>query len=89
MKNFFKQRWHLHILAGALIVTPLIWLLIKYDSSFDIGKLGQIFIAGFAGFLIGLIWEAYNEKYHESPFDKYDAIFTAIGAMVGTLILIL
>jgi glycopeptide antibiotics resistance protein len=87
MNNFIKQRWHLHILGGALTVTPLIWLLIKFDPSFDIGKIAQVFIAGFFGYVIGFAWEWYHGKFHESPFDYRDIWFTVLGAVIGTILL--
>ena len=87
MNNFFKQRYHLHILGGILTVTPIIWLLIKFDPSFDIGKIGQLIVAGLFGYTIGFVWEWYYGKYHEAPFDYYDIVFTTLGAMLGTLLL--
>lgn len=87
MNKFIKQRWHLHLLGGAITVTPLIWLLIKFDDSFDIGKIGQTLIAGIFGYFIGFCWEWYNSKFNESPFDKMDIYFTALGAIIGTIIL--
>ena len=87
MNNFLKQRWHLHILGGALAVTPLIWLLIKYDPSFDIGKTGQTVIAGIFGYVVGYSWEWYHGKFHESPFDIRDIWFTALGAVIGTILI--
>jgi len=87
MNNFFKERWHWHILGGALAVTPLIWLLIKYDPSFDIGKFWQVFIAGFFGYVVGYSWEWYFGKFHEAPFDMRDIWFTALGAVTGTLLI--
>ena len=88
MNNFIKQRWYLHLLGGTLCVTPLIWLLIKFDSSFDIGKTAQIIIAGIFGYFIGFCWEWYFSKYHEAPFDKIDIYFTALGAIIGTILLL-
>jgi hypothetical protein len=87
MKKFIEERWHLHILGGALIVTPLIWLLIKFDTSFDIGKIAQVFIAGFFGYVIGFCWEFYFAKFHEAPFDYKDIWFTVLGALIGTILL--
>lgn len=87
MNNFIKQRWHLHILGGALSITPFIWLLIKFDPSFDIGKIPQCIIAGLFGYGVGFMWEWYNGKYHEAPFDYYDIGFTVLGAIIGTLLL--
>ena len=87
MKKFFKERYHLHILGGFTTVTPFIWLLIKYDPSFDIGKIPQSIIAGLFGYGVGFIWEWYNSKFHEAPFDKYDIWFTVLGAIIGTLLL--
>jgi len=87
MNNFIKQRWHLHILGGALTVTPLIWLLIKYDESFDIGKIAQCFIAGFFAYCIGFMWELYFAKFHEAPFDYRDTGFTVLGAIIGTILI--
>ena len=88
MYNFIKQRWHLHLLVGALCVTPLIWLLIKFDDSFNIGNIGQIIIAGIFGYFIGFCWEWYFSKYHEATFDKIDIYFTALGAILGTILLL-
>lgn len=87
MKNFFKQNYHKHLLGGMILVTPFIWLLIKYDPSFDIGKIGQCIVAGMTGLGIGFIWEWYNGKYHESAFDWNDIFFTVLGAIIGTLLL--
>lgn len=87
MSNFIKQRWHLHILGGAVVVTPLIWLLIKFDPSFDIGKIAQVFIAGFFAYCIGFMWEYYFAKFHEAPFDYKDIWFTVLGAIIGTILL--
>lgn len=87
MKNFFNQNYHLHTLGGIITITPFIWLLIRFDSSFDIGKIGQGIIAGLFGYLVGFIWEWYNGKFHEAPFDKYDILFTVLGAIIGTLLL--
>jgi glycopeptide antibiotics resistance protein len=87
MSNFIKQRWHFHILGGAIIVTPLIWLLIKFDPSFDIGKIAQVFIAGFFAYCIGFMWEFYFAKFHEAPFDYKDIWFTVLGAILGTILL--
>lgn len=87
MNNFIKQRWHLHILGGALTVTPFILLLIKFDPSFDIGKIPQCIIAGLFGYGVGFMWEWYYSKYHEAPFDYYDIGFTVLGAIIGTLLL--
>jgi glycopeptide antibiotics resistance protein len=87
MNNFFKQRYHLHILGGILTVTPIIWLLIKFDPSFDIGKIGQLIVAGLFGYVIGFVWEWYHGKYHEAPFDYYDIAFTTLGAIIGTILI--
>ena len=87
MKKFIKERWYLHLICGALIITPLIWLLIKYDPSFDIGKFGQAVIAWFFGWILGVCWEWYNGKFHEAPFDWWDVAFTSIGAIIGTVLI--
>ena len=87
MYNFIKQRWHLHLLGGSIAVTPIIWLLIKFDPSFDIGKIGQVIIAGIFGYIIGFAWEWYYGKFHEVPFDKMDIYFTTLGAIIGTILL--
>jgi len=87
MNKFIKQRWHLHVLGGAIVVTPLIWLLIKFDPSFDIGKIAQVFIAGFFAYCIGFMWEFYFAKFHEAPFDYKDIWFTVLGAIIGTILL--
>lgn len=88
LTNFIKQRWHLHLLGGAIIVTPIIWLLIKFDPSFDIGKIGQVVIAGLFGYVIGFVWEWYYGKVHEAPFDYNDVLFTFLGAILGTILLL-
>jgi hypothetical protein len=88
MNKFIKQRWHLHLIGGAVVVTPLIWLLIKFDDSFNIGRIGQIIIAGIFGYFIGFCWEWYFGKYHEAPFDKIDIYFTSLGAIIGTILLL-
>lgn len=85
--SFFKERYHLHILGGFITVTPFIWLLIKFDSSFDIGKIGQSVIAGIFAYTVGFMWEWYYAKYHEAPFDYVDIFFTVLGAIIGTIIL--
>jgi hypothetical protein len=87
MKNFFKQNYHQHLLGGALSVTPIIWLLIRFDPSFDIGKIAQMFIAGLFAYCIGFMWEWYNGKFHEAPFDYIDIWFTVLGALIGTALL--
>ena len=87
MNKFIKQRWHLHVLGGAIVVTPLIWLLIKFDPSFDIGKIAQVFIAGFFAYCIGFMREFYFAKFHEAPFDYKDIWFTVLGAIIGTILL--
>ena len=88
MKKFIKERLHLHILGGAIAVTPIIWLLIKLDPSFDIGKIAQVFIAGFFAYCIGFMWEFYFAKFHEAPFSYKDIWFTVLGAILGTAILL-
>jgi hypothetical protein len=88
MNNFIKQRWHLHLIGGSITVTPLIWLLIRFDPSFDIGKTGQIIIAGIFGYFIGFCWEWYYGKFHEAPFDYNDIWFTALGSILGTILLL-
>jgi hypothetical protein len=87
MNKFIEERWYMHLIGGALAVTPFIWLLIKYDPSFDIGKIGQTVIAGIFGYFIGFCWEWYFGKYHEAPFDYRDIWFTVLGAIIGTLLL--
>lgn len=87
MNNFIKQRRHLHIIGGAITVTPIIWLLIKFDTSFDIGKIAQVFIAGFFAYCIGFMWEYYFAKFHEAPFSYDDIWFTVLGALIGTSLL--
>ena len=87
MNNFIKQRWYMHLVGGAVIVTPIICLLINLDPSFDIGKIGQTIIAGIFGYFIGFSWEWYYSKFHEAPFDKIDIYFTALGAIIGTILL--
>ena len=87
MNNFFKQRWYLHLIGGAIVVTPLIWLLITYDPSFDIGKIAQIFIAGFFAYCIGFMWEWYFAAFHEAPFDYNDIWFSVLGAIIGTALI--
>lgn len=72
------------MLGGIIIITPIILFLIKHDSSFDIGKIAQIFIAGFFAYCIGFMWEWYFAAFHEAPFDYYDIWFTVFGAMIGT-----
>jgi hypothetical protein len=88
MNKFIKQRWHLHLVGGAVVVTPLIWLLIKFDDSFNIGRIGHTIIAGIFGYFIGFCWEWYFGKYHEAPFDKIDIYFTSLGAIIGTILLL-
>ena len=39
MKKFIEERWYMHLVGGTITVTPIIWLLIKFDPSFDIGKI--------------------------------------------------
>jgi len=87
MNNFIKQRYHLHIIGGAITITPIIWLLIQFDVSFDMGKIGQTFIAGIFGYFIGYCWEWYNGKFNEAPFDLKDILYTALGAIIGTILL--
>lgn len=87
MNNFIKQRWYLHTIGGAITVTPLIWLLIKFDLSFDIGKFWQVFIAGFFAYCIGFMWEWYFARFHEAPFDYNDIWFTVLGAIIGTTLI--
>ncbi len=88
MNKFIKKRWHLHIMCGAITVTPIIWLLIKFDPSFDIGNIGHIIISGIFGYFIGFCWEWYYGKYHEAPFDKMDIYFTTLGSILGTILLL-
>ena len=88
MNKFIEERWYMHLVAGAIAVTPIIWLLIKFDSSFDIGKIAQMFIAGIFGYFIGFCWEWYYGKYHEAQFDKMDIYFTTLGAIIGTILLL-
>ena len=88
MNKFIKQRWHLHLIGGAVTVIPVILLLIEFDPSFDIGKTGQIIIAGIFGYFIGFSWEWYYSKFHEAPFDKMDIYFTALGSIIGTILLL-
>lgn len=88
MKKFITERWYLHLIFGALIVTPFIWFLLKVDPSFvDTGKFFQCIVAGFAGLAIGFTWEWYNGVYKEAPFDNRDVLFTIIGAVLGTVCL--
>jgi len=54
MNKFIEERWYMHLIGGAITVTPIIGLLIKFDPSFDIGKIAQVFIAGFFAYCIGL-----------------------------------
>lgn len=88
MNNFIKQRWYLHLIGGAVVVTTIIWLLIKFDPSFDIGKIGQTIIAGIFAYFIGFTWEWYNSKFNEAPFDYNDIWYTVLGAIIGTLLLV-
>jgi uncharacterized membrane protein len=88
MKKFITERWYLHLIFGGLIVTPFIWLLLKTDPSFvDTGKIFQCIVAGFSGLALGFMWEWWYVKYHEAPFDKWDVIFTILGAILGTILL--
>lgn len=90
MKKFITERWYLHLIFGGLLVTPLIWLLLKIDPSFvDTGKIFNCIVAGFGGLALGFMWEWYNAKYHEAPFDNGDIIFSIIGAILGTVLLII
>lgn len=88
MNKFIEQRYHLHLIGGAITVTPIIWLLIEFDPSFDIGKTGQIIIAGIFGYFIGFCWEWYYGKFYEAPFDYNDIWFTALGSILGTILLL-
>lgn len=88
MKKFIEERWYLHLIDGAITITPIIWLLIKFDPSFDIGKIAQVFIAGIFGYFIGFIWEWHYSKYHEAPFDYNDIWYTVLGAIIGTILLV-
>jgi len=88
MKKFIEERWYLHLIGGAVVVTPFIWLLIKFDPSFDIGKIAQVFIAGFFAYCIGFMWEWYFAAFHEAPFDYNDIWFTVLGAIIGTILLV-
>jgi glycopeptide antibiotics resistance protein len=87
MKKFIEERWYMHLVGGAVIVTPIICLLIKFDPSFDIGKIAQVFIAGFFAYCIGFMWEWYFAAFHEAPFDYNDIWFTVLGALIGTSLL--
>ena len=77
----------MHLIGGAITVTPIIWLLIQFDVSFDMGKIGQTFIAGIFGYFLGYCWEWYYGKFHEAPFDLKDILYTALGAIIGTILL--
>jgi len=88
MNSFIKERRYLHLIGGAVVVTPLIWLLIQFDPSFDIGKIAQVFIAGFFAYCIGFMWEYYFARFHEAPFDYNDIWFTVLGAIIGTILLL-
>jgi hypothetical protein len=87
MNKFIEERWYMHLIGGAITVTPIIGLLIKFDPSFDIGKIAQVFIAGFFAYCIGFMWEYYFAAFHEAPFDYNDIWFTVLGALIGTSLL--
>ena len=89
MKKFITERWYLHLIFGALLITPFIYLLIKYDSTFDIGIIGRCVVAGFGGLAVGFTWEWYHSVKNKSLFSNEDVIFTIIGAVIGTLIITL
>lgn len=73
-----KPRWLLHLIAGALIGLPIVFLPIHWF---------------FAGMLIGIIcwiiadkWERFQVKEYGANYDDWDVRVTVLGGLIMLLI---
>jgi hypothetical protein len=85
MKNFFKQNYDRH-----LIYTFVILFFALFRMNFkDAEWFGVLFISTLFAFILNLGREMYYEKFHEAPFDIYDAIYGGIGGALAGIMFIL
>lgn len=84
MKKFIENRYHLHMLYGVALG------LIIYASLYFIGafeKEGWIYNSLILGFIIFVgtwVRESYF-KVRQAPFDWWDILWSAFGAIIGGL----
>jgi hypothetical protein len=82
MKEFLKQRYHLHLLAGALIM-----LAINYTFDFEgVSFFGRLIISQLAIFGVAFSWEWYHGT-KGSEFDYKDIYWTLAGGLLMLLVL--
>jgi hypothetical protein len=73
MKKFFKERYHLHLIVGALI-----GLILTFTYA-GVPVFIQYFLTMFVTGIIATIWE-WGWAMKGNPVDKWDVIWSIIGA---------
>lgn len=76
MKKFIKEHYYLHFLVG--IVIGYILKLTFFAIPIPI----QYFLTILISFNIGIFWEFAWAAYGKAKFDKYDVLWTVIGAVL-------
>jgi len=85
MKNFIKNNYDRHVLYTFII---FFFALFKMDLK-DAEWFGVLFISTLFAFILNLGREMYYEKFHEAPFDIYDAIYGGLGGAIAGIMFIL
>ena len=77
-----KNRYHLHIIVGAILAV-LTYLILNLNS---LGFLGQVSIVSFTVGVLALVREAYF-KVRGAPFDIKDIYFSILGGAIGATLM--
>lgn len=85
MKNFIKNNYDRHVLYTFII---FFFSLFRMDLK-NAEWFGVLFISILFAFILNLGREMYYEKFHEAPFDIYDAIYGGLGGAIAGIMFIL
>lgn len=84
MKKFIKNNYDRHIIYTFII---FFFSLFRMDLK-DCEWFGVLFISTLFAFILNLGREMYYEKFHEAPFDIYDAVFGGVGGLLAGIMFI-
>lgn len=87
MKNFIKNNYHKHALIG-MVIGNYVAVGLHYFNHTDL--IINLIVGAFIGLLGGITWEGEQTfRYQYVKFDKLDVAWSAIGSLLGSLIITL
>jgi len=82
MRNFIKNNYDRHLLYTFVIFFFALFRMNLKDAEW----FGVLFISTLFAFILNLGREMYYEKFHEAPFDIYDAIYGGLGGLLAGIL---